>query len=121
MTTTTTQPDTAREANGRLKFYVAGCIGNDPNYQWKFELAGAEVIALGHEPVLPTEIHDGCCVSWEDYMRHDLKALLDCDGVYALRDWKRSKGATIEIQLALRLRKTVIYQSDVDLTKERMR
>lgn len=67
---------------------------------------------MGHEPVNPNEIHDDCkhCV-WEEWMVCDIHAMLDCEGVYALRDWKSSKGATVEIQLAMRLNKVIIYQS----------
>jgi hypothetical protein len=97
-----------------MKLYIAGRIADEPDYRVKFARACTEVLLLDHEPVNPCEIHhEGVCCShatWEQWMVCDLHALLDCDGVYALRDWKASKGATIEIQLAMRLGKTIIYQ-----------
>jgi len=36
-------------------------------------------------------------------MKEDLKALLDCDGIYMLRGWEQSKGAKIEYELAMNL------------------
>lgn len=95
-----------------MNLYVAGRIANENGYQEKFRAACNEVRWLGHEPVSPCEIHDGSCnhQQWEEWMVCDLKAMLDCEGVYALRDWKSSKGATIEVQLAMRLNKVIIYQ-----------
>lgn len=36
--------------------------------------------------------------------------MLDCVAVYALADWQTSKGAVLEIDLALQLGMQVIYQ-----------
>lgn len=96
----------------QYRLYIAGRIAGEDNYQQKFAAACEEVRQLGHEPVSPCEIHDGCDHRdrWESWMICDLHTLLDCDGVYALRDWSWSKGANIEVQLALRLGKEVIYQ-----------
>lgn len=94
-----------------MTLYVAGRIANTKDFEQKFLNGCAEVEALGHVACNPCVIHGGCgCGCWEEFMHHDIKAMLDCDGIYALRDWKASKGATIEVQLALRLGKIVIYQ-----------
>ena len=34
--------------------------------------------------------------TWFDYMKVDIKALLECDYVYMLPGWKKSNGARIE-------------------------
>lgn len=91
------------------RFYVSGAIAGHNGFREKFERGCEEVRALGHEPVNPCDF-DGTNFTWEECMVHDLHVLLDCDGIYALRDWKRSRGATIEIQLAMRLGKEVIFQ-----------
>lgn len=95
-----------------MKLYVAGRIANTNGYREKFAAACEEVRALGHEPIDPCQIHsDGCAhTEWEQWMVCDIKAMLDCDGIYALRDWKASKGATLEVQLAMRLNKEIVYQ-----------
>jgi len=39
--------------------------------------------------------------SWETAMRRSIEALLNCDEVCLLPDWRDSKGATIERNLAI--------------------
>lgn len=96
-----------------MKLYVAGRIADEIGHRAKFEWACAEVSSMGHEPVNPCELHPDCKhFVWEEWMVCDIHAMLDCDGVYALRDWKSSKGATVEVQLAMRLNKVIIYQGD---------
>jgi hypothetical protein len=93
------------------KFYIAGRIADETDYREKFAHARAEVHQLGHEPISPCDIHDDCSHElWEEWMICDIKAMLDCDGIYALCDWKASKGATVEVQLAMRLNKAIIFQ-----------
>lgn len=48
--------------------------------------------------------------TWEACMIKDIRILLDCDALFLLDNWRSSPGATIEMQLALRLGKPVIYQ-----------
>lgn len=99
-----------------MKLYIAGKISDTVGYVQKFATAADEVRAMGDEPVNPCEIHHegNCCshATWEQWMVCDLKAMLDCDGVYALRDWYASKGASIEVNLAIKLNKTIIYQGE---------
>lgn len=94
------------------RLYLAGRITGTIGFEQKFALAQEEVRALGYDAVDPCCIHNNGCqhVEWEQWMVCTLHAMLDCDGVYALRDWASSKGATIEIQLAMRLGKEIIYQ-----------
>jgi hypothetical protein len=42
-------------------------------------------------------------LTWLDYMRVDIAELMKCDFVIARRDWLLSKGARIEVLLALLL------------------
>lgn len=58
-------------------------------------------------PLKLPHLHDK---TWKAYMIEDLKALLECDTIYMLKNWNESKGATIERQLALQLGLNVIYQ-----------
>jgi len=48
--------------------------------------------------------------NWEGYMKVCLTALLKCDFIYMLKDWKDSKGATIEYELAKMLKIKVLYE-----------
>ena len=47
---------------------------------------------------------------WHEFMRTDIKALMDCDAIYMLNGWRESKGACIERYMAMALDMIVIYQ-----------
>jgi hypothetical protein len=102
-----------------MRLYVAGRIANENGYREKFATACDEVRTMGHEPVNPCEIDHSCHNrSWEEFMIADIREMLDCDGVYALSDWSNSKGATIEVELAMKLNKVIIYQAQIHSTQQ---
>lgn len=94
------------------KCYIAGKIGDLPKevYETYFELAKEEVIKSGMIPVSPVDLPHNHGKSWAEYMREDLIALMGCDYVYALRNWRQSPGATIEINIALQVGIDIIHQ-----------
>ena len=49
--------------------------------------------------------------TWESYMRHDIKAMLNCNAIYMLNGWEKSKGAIIEFNLAKELKFTILFES----------
>lgn len=71
--------------------------------QLKYESVGFEVI----NPMRINHEHDG---SWENYMKADLKAMLDCTHIYMLKNWHLSRGANIEYNLARELGIIVIFE-----------
>lgn len=46
-------------------------------------------------------------------MKKDIVKLLSCDCVYALSDWSKSKGARIELCLALDLGMEIIVEGEL--------
>jgi hypothetical protein len=85
-----------------VKVYISGPISGRPNGN-REEFFGASLVLVmhGHDPVNPHEIL--CPVehpTWADYMRADLKVLLDCDAIAMLPGWWRSGGARLEWFLA---------------------
>jgi len=70
----------------------------------------------GYEVVDPSEVQLDDEATWTDYMRADLKLLLDCDYIYMLDGWEDSKGARIERELAENLG---IEEIDLDQECER--
>jgi len=46
---------------------------------------------------------------WIDYMRADIKALVDCDAILMLPDWNTSDGAKLELQIAQGLNMEIYY------------
>ncbi len=94
------------------KCYIAGKISGLPKevYEAHFRQAALEVKALGYDPVVPIDLPHDHDKSWEAYMREDLRAMLDCQAVFAMRGWSGSEGATLEVNLADKLRIPVIEQ-----------
>jgi hypothetical protein len=82
--------------------YVCGKITGDPNYREKFFEEDERLHSLGYEPVDPASFI-AANEPWEKAMRTAVRAMLLCDGVSLLPDWKKSKGAKIEARLAREL------------------
>ena len=86
------------------RIYISGKItGIEGEAAAIFEKAEAEVLKLGFEPVNPMKINHDHDLSWQSYMKADIKALMNCDGIYLINNWKESKGARIEHRIANRL------------------
>jgi len=86
-----------------MRIYLSGKMSSLPDLNKpKFEKYEALLVAKGHEVINPHKINfpDTMELTWENYMKEDLKHMLNCDMVAALDDWKESKGALVEIQLA---------------------
>ena len=94
------------------KCYIAGKIGDLPEEEYKaaFEKGKKEVEAMGFIPVSPVDFPHKHGRSWGEYMREDLTEMLKCDSIYALRNWRLSPGATIEIHTALSVGINIIHQ-----------
>lgn len=94
----------------KKKVYISGKISGlgDLN-RAKFDEAEARIRSYGFDPVNPHKILPANpSLTWVDYMRADIKALMDCHMVAVLNDWRFSKGAIIEVKLALSLDMPII-------------
>lgn len=91
-----------------MRIYISGPITNNPDFKKDFEEAERRLKEKGFEPVNPakTEIEDG---TWKDYMKADIKQLVDCDGIYMLSGWSKSRGARLERSIAIELDMQVTY------------
>ena len=47
--------------------------------------------------------------TWLDYMRADIKALVDCEAIIMLDNWKESNGAILELKIAQGLKMEIYY------------
>jgi hypothetical protein len=98
----------------KKKIYISGAItGFEKVAPLLFEIAERKLQSQGFEVVNPMTIEHNHDLKWGSYMRADLKALLDCDYIFMLSNWKGSRGAKIEHQLALDLEIGIIFQSEV--------
>lgn len=87
-----------------MKLYIAGPITGIKDFEVVFADAHEQLLAVGHEVENPCDNEDSSQdYSWEDYMKMGLMQMLACDGVAVLPDWEKSRGATIEVELAEKL------------------
>lgn len=95
-----------------MKCYIAGRISGleEAEFKQRFLDGKREVENLGFEAVNPVELPHNHGHTWEEYMRECLVAMLECQTVYALNNWRYSVGATIEVNLAVSLGINVIFQ-----------
>ena len=94
-----------------MRIYVAGKITGVPlNNAPAFAAETARLRQYGHEVVNPIEVNAGFeHQGWLACMKRDLAELVTCDSVVMLEGWERSRGATIEHDLATKLGMLVFY------------
>ena len=96
-----------------IRIYIAGPMTGLPEFNYPaFRLAADKLRASGFRVTSPNELHVGTDQSWDFYMRSAIKALVDCDVIFMLRNWELSRGALIEYDLAKKLGFGVIYEAD---------
>lgn len=85
--------------------YISGQITglDEGEYKALFNKAEDVLRQFGYEPVNPAtldETENTKNWSWHDYMKRDIKLICDCDYIYLLPNWRKSKGATFEYMIA---------------------
>lgn len=99
----------------KLTLYVAGPIGNTTDYAERFSAGCRDVFCMGHTPVNPLQVNPSVAntpETWAQCMKVDIRTLLECDGIYLLRGWERSRGALLEKHVAEALGMQVLYQEE---------
>jgi hypothetical protein len=94
------------------RVYISGPISGYDLAERKeaFASAANRFRRQGYYVVNPMEIQLPKDASWSDYMRADIRALMDCDIIYMLSGWHASRGATIERNLAEELGMKVMLE-----------
>ena len=92
------------------KLYITGPMTGIPENNFPlFHKVAKGLREMGYETVNPAELlPSGLSVEWEDFMREDITHLMKCDGVVLLPGWSRSRGAKIEVQLAMDLNMLIV-------------
>lgn len=94
--------------NNKPKIYISGKItGIEDTAPALFE-AAENKLSKYFTVVNPLKLNHDHNKTWESYMRVDLAELLKCEFIYLLPNWKDSKGARIEMQLAADLQMPVV-------------
>lgn len=93
--------------------YLSGPMTGFPDLNFPaFHAMTTSLRAGGHKVTNPAELNpDGG--SWNDCMRCDIAALMNCDTVATLPGWEHSKGARLEVLIAERLGMTVVNAHDL--------
>lgn len=83
-----------------MKVYISGPMTGIKDFNMPAFIKAANDIRIELDtPVLPVPFVEG--KSYQEYLRDDLKILLDCDAIYMLDGWQESKGAKLEHMVAL--------------------
>ena len=86
------------------RIYLAGPMTGRPNFNWDtFNAEAIRLRALGYEVENPAEGHETQSKTWLYYMRKAITQMLTCDQVAMLPGWHNSRGASIEVHLAMRI------------------
>lgn len=109
-------------ANGKKLIYISGKITGDDNYRAKFAMARDRLTRDGYNVLNPVEAGDTLDMvhkyagleppTWSEYMRKCLVTISGADAVYMLRDWKQSRGARLEHNIASELGITIVYEAE---------
>lgn len=85
----------------RLRVYISGPMTGLPNLNFDaFNAAARMLRAAGHDVVNPADNGGGGGLSYADYLRRDIRDLLDCDALCLLPGWENSVGARVEKHIA---------------------
>ncbi|MEQ1733645.1 MAG: DUF4406 domain-containing protein [Bacteroidia bacterium] len=95
------------------KVYISGKIsGIEEEAKVLFDATEETLKHLGYDVINPMTLPHNHDKSWERYMREDLKALLDCDIIFMLHNWKESDGAKFEYSIAMKLGMPIIFENE---------
>lgn len=84
------------------RVYVAGPMSGIDHYnRTAFEAAARQLNGQGYDAITPFDALT--TDDWHEGMRADIRAMLQCEEVFVLPGWQKSKGASLEIQIALTL------------------
>lgn len=113
--------DKITEQPRKSKVYISGPISS-----LKYEVAksrfarGAEfATSMGFKAINPMTFGEVDAEKpWEQYMREDIKVLLECDAIMMLEGWRDSRGAKIEKFVAEQMGIDVLGQDCLPIQEE---
>lgn len=95
-----------------MRYYLSGPLSGYDHDNFPAFIAACEVLrAQGLTVVSPHEKTIEGTADWVTYLRADLALLLDCDAIILLEGWPTSKGARLELDVALGLGLAVYFYS----------
>lgn len=97
-----------------MKVYISGPITGTSDYQKRFARAESYLRQQGYEVINPAKILEPLpeSTTWEEYMKLAVVLLEQCDMVFMLKNWQKSKGAVLEQDHASNLSIDTIYEKE---------
>lgn len=93
----------------KYKYYLSGAITGQTNFKNYFDGFEKQIKKWTDEPIFnPTAIDLGEHALWEDYMRYDLRELMESESLVLLPNWRKSTGARVEVDTCEKLNIPVI-------------
>jgi hypothetical protein len=92
--------------------YLSGPMTGKPEFNFPaFNAAAADLRARGFEVINPAELDaaDDAPMAWEQYLRRDIKRLVDADRIARLPGWEHSRGAKLELHIATALGMSAMF------------
>lgn len=84
------------------KIYIAGKVTGEArlNCEEKFFVTENVLAMYGFEVVNPINLVSNWETPWDKAMKICIKGLMDCDGLFLIKDFTESPGAKLELYLA---------------------
>lgn len=95
-----------------MKIYIAGPITGTDDYMLRFAVAEERLQKEGHTVLNPVRVAAELPeeASYEEYINLGICLLDMCEGIFMLKNWDTSKGATIEMVHAIETRKVITFE-----------
>lgn len=95
-----------------MKIYIAGPITGTDDYMLRFAAAEERLQQEGHVVVNPAKVSAGMPkeTSHAEYMKLGLCMLDMCEGIFLMKNWNDSEGATEEFLRAVDTGKVITFE-----------
>ncbi len=92
-----------------MRVYLSGPMTGYPEHNFPLSaLVRSQLRDEGFEVLCPAEAGVVEGWSWEQYLRRDLRMVLDADAVIVLPGWEESRGAVLETDVARQLAMPIV-------------
>lgn len=101
------------KTNEGLRVYISGPVSglNFGEVKSRFNEAEEHLVNIDCQPINPILFGDER-KEWKEYLKDDIRKLLDCDAILMLHGSENSKGCMLELYIARHLDILVEYEID---------
>ena len=105
-----------------IKIYISGKVTGLTQEQAtkRFDDSECLLSAIGFDVVNPLKNGLKFDASWDEHMVRDIELLFPCNAIYMMDGWLDSTGAQIEYDIAMRMKKTIWFESNVVRENQRI-